>query len=63
MIGLNPEFPLSYYGIAKDAIELSNYQLSFENITHFNTYQDYFGKKNSAEKIRTIAEFGKEAIK
>jgi tetratricopeptide (TPR) repeat protein len=63
VIGLNPEFPLSYYGIAKDAIELSNYQLSFDNITKFNNYQDYFGKKNSAEKIKRIAEFGKEAIK
>jgi len=63
VIGLNPDFPLSYYGIAKDAIEISNYQLSFDNINKFNTFQDYFGKKNSAEKIRRIAEFGKEAIK
>ena len=63
VIKLNSDFPLSYYGIAKDAIEISNYQMSFDNILKFNTYQDYFGKKNSAEKIRRIAEFGKEAIK
>jgi len=38
VIGLNPDFPLSYYGVAKDAIEISDYQLSFDNINKFNTF-------------------------
>ncbi len=60
---LNPDFPLSYYGIASDAINILNYQMAYDNITKFFTFEDYFYKKKSAEKIRATATFGKVAIK
>lgn len=63
VVSLSPDFPLSYYGIAKDAIEVSDYQKSFDNILKFSAFEDYYNKKKSAEKIKRIAEFGKEAIK
>ncbi len=63
IIDLSADFPLSYYGIAKDAIEISDYQQSYDNIVKFLVFPDYYKKKTSAEKIKKTAEFGKEAIK
>ncbi len=50
IIDLSADFPLSYYGIAKDAIEISDYQQSYDNIVKFLVFPDYYKKKQVLKK-------------
>ncbi len=61
--GINPDFPMSYYGISKVYYANGNYEASLAAAEKFLTYPDYYGKKDIINKIKQNAEFGRNAIK
>jgi outer membrane protein OmpA-like peptidoglycan-associated protein len=61
--GINPDFPMSYYGIAKAYYANGNYAASFAAAEKFLSYPDYYKKKDIIERIKQNSAFGIEAVK
>lgn len=62
IIQLNPDFPMSYYGLAKVAYETGAYKKAVVNAQKYLTFTDYYNKKPIVEKILSNSTFAAIAV-
>ncbi len=63
LVLINPNFPLSYLGLATYQFERAQYDSAFINIKKFVSFPDWYAKKNIGLKLEKHIDFAVNAIK
>lgn len=62
IIQLNPDFPMSYYGLAKVAYETGAYKKAVVNAQKYLTFKDFYNKKPIMDQILRNSTFAAIAV-
>lgn len=62
IIGINPEFPMSYFGRSKCYMAMQRYNDAFNDATKFMSFPDFYQKKDQISVIHKNADFARGAI-
>ncbi|MFN4082836.1 MAG: OmpA family protein [Bacteroidia bacterium] len=63
VIGINPDFPMSYFGLAQMAYNTGKYKKAAENAEKYLEYKDFFNKKGLVEEILRNSNFAEISTK
>lgn len=63
IMGINPQFPMSYFGRSRCYFMLRKYEEAFNDATKFMEFPDYYQKHDQIKTVKSNADYARTAVK